>query len=300
MHTIYISGQMRSGTTLVSSFLAQNKGVKILVDQARILTASGQAFKGKDVDFSMPLNLFNKMKLFEAFINVTLWPSKNWGDGRMAFATKRIEPFLGYIQQIRNSGDRLHISTQDILDLPNFRTHLDFFDVVLEQYVPIVNKRTLSYVGNKETRGEKFAAAMGAAGKKAIVVVRDPRAVISSLMEKIQSDPNFGVKDSADEAIQRWLNGYEICKRNPRIHIVRYEDFIQEHDKTVADLSDYLGVQLVSGSGIMTNNSSFSDVEKGTLSEAGISRWREYSNRSLIGEVTEKCRTGIEDLGYDI
>ena len=291
---------MRSGTSLISTFLGQNKGVKILVDQARILTASGHAFKGRSMDFSQPLNMVDRVKLFESFINVTLWPAKNRGKAGMAIVLKRLEPFLGYVQQIRSWEDRPHILTEDILDLPTFRTHTDFFDVVLEHSVPIINRPTLSYAGNKETRGEKFAAAMAGGGKKSVVIIRDPRAVVSSLIEKIQSDPNFGVKSDLDDAIARWLKGYKICKNNPRIHMIRYEDFIQEHEKTVGKLSDYLGIELVAGAGIEINNSSFSDVQKGTLSEAGISRWRGYKDQTLISTTTERCKSEIEDLGYDM
>ena len=300
MKTLYISGQMRSGTTLISTFLGHNKGVKILVDQARILTASGQAFRGKNVDFSEPLNVADQIKLFRSFINVTLWIAKNIPEKGMGIALKRLTPFLGYLRQIRSWDDKPFVTDNDILYLPTFRTHLDFFDVVLEHSVPTINRPSTAYAGNKETRGEKFAAAMAAGGKKSIVVIRDPRAVVCSLVEKIQSDPNFGVKSGVDEAIELWLKGYAICKNNPRINTIRYEDFIQTHEETVNKLADYLDVPLVAGSGILINNSSFDDVQKGTLSESGISRWREYKDPLLIGEITERCRSEIEDLDYKI
>lgn len=305
MKVLYTTGQMRSGTTLISAFLDQNKGIKIHVDEARVLTASGVAFNGREVDFAAPMNLLDRLKLFQAFINVTLWPAKNHGGEAMAFATKRLAPFMGYLHQIRTA-QRPHITADDIIDLPNFRTHIDFLSMVLEHLTPITNRPTVSYIGNKETRGEDFASSVVSEGKKAIIVVRDPRAVVSSLIEKIKSQPNFltsspsGVNSDVDDAIQRWLKGYAASVNNSRIYTIRYEDFVLDHQKTVSDLSDYLDVELVAGSGITVNNSSFSDVEKGTLSKSGISRWREYPDQALIDEVTEKCRPQIESLGYDL
>ncbi len=300
MKTLYISGQMRSGTTLVATFLGHNRGIKILVDQARILAASDQAFKGKSIEFSDSMTVIEQLKLFEAFVNVTLWLARRGGKAGRAVAMKRLEPFLGYIRQIRSWDDNPYITVGDILHLPTFRTHIDFFNVILEHSVPITNRPTLSYAGNKETRGEKFAAAMASGGNKAIVVIRDPRAVVCSLMEKIQSDPNFGVKSDADDAINRWLTGYEICTQNPKIHMLRYEDFIQNHEEAVAGMSEYLGTDLKAGAGIAINNSSFSDVKMGTLSDAGISRWRGYRDQSLVSKITERCKDEILSLGYDL
>ncbi len=291
---------MRSGTSLISTFLGENKGVKILVDQARILAASEQAFKGYSVDFSAPMNLKDRMKLFESFVNVTLWVARNKGDKGMSIALGRLAPFMGYLRQIRSWSDRPHIKIGDILDLPPFRSHIDFFAVILEHSAKIANKPTITYVGNKETRGENFAQAMALDGKKSIIVIRDPRAVVSSLMEKIRLDPNFGVKSDADDAIKRWIKSYDVCKENPNIHMIRYEDFVQDHENSVARLAEYLDVDLKPGTGLLINNSSFADVQKGTLSEAGISRWRDYHDEALIRKVTRECRDQIEDLGYDI
>ncbi len=300
MKTLYMSGQMRSGTSLVSTFLGRKKGFKILVDQARILTASGQAFKGKSVDFDQPLNVIDRVKLFESFINVTLWAAKNRGEEGRAVAMKRLAPFVGYIRKIRSWESTPHVFPGDIIDLPTFRTHIDFFEVILEHSVPITNRPSVIYAGNKETRGEEFAAAMSNREKKAIVLIRDPRAVVSSLVEKIGKDPTFGVKSDVDDGIARWLKGYDIISKNPRIHVIRYEDFILDHEKAVKSLSDYLDVELEAGTGIDTNNSSFADVEKGTLSDAGITRWRNYADQKLIGTVTERCKKQIEALGYDL
>lgn len=300
MKTLYMSGQMRSGTSLVSTFLGSKKGFKILVDQARIVAASGQAFKGRNIAFDDPLNVVDRVKLFESFINVTLWAAKNRGEAGRAVAMKRLAPFVGYFRKIRSWESTPHIFPGDIVDLPTFRTHIDFFDVILEHSVPVNNRPSLFYAGNKETRGEEFAAAMANREKKAIVLIRDPRAVVSSLVEKIGSDPNFGVKSDVDDGIARWLKGYEICQNNPRIHMIRYEDFVQQHEKTVAALSQYLDVELEAGTGIDTNNSSFADVEKGQLSDAGISRWRSYGDQKLIGTVTERCKDQIQSLGYDL
>lgn len=300
MKLLYVSGQMRSGTTLVSSFISKQQDFTLLVDQVRILTASGQAFKNRQIAWNAPMPLMQRMKLFQAYVNVTLWAARSKRENGKAIALKRLAPFMGYISQIRSLNNNPQIELVDIIDLPAFRSHLDFYRVLLEHAVPVQQRRTIKYAGNKETRGEDFAAALAQSGEKSIVVIRDPRAVVSSLMQKIETDAKFGVKDTMDEATARWQKGYDICKANPQICLVKYEDFILDHNATVSRLQDVLDADLEAGKGIVTSNSSFADVEAGQLSEAGISRWRDYEDKKLIAAVTERCKDQILDLGYSL
>ena len=300
MKKVYVTGQMRSGTTLVSSFLGEQRGIRILVDQARVLTASGEAFKDKDVDFEEPLNLLDRLKLFQAYINVNLWLARNNPESGLEIALKRLAPFMGHISRIRSPKNKPYILKEDISSLPDFRNHVDFYQVVIEHSIPVLNRQNLVLAGNKETRGEELATKLVQQGHKSVVIIRDPRAVVSSLIEKIGSDKNFGVKSDIEDATDRWLKGYELCRSADRLHLIRYEDFILKHENTVSSLSEYLGVELEPGVGIKINNSSFADVSPGTLSTSGVNRWRNYRDQDLIASVTERCRKEILDLGYEL
>ena len=151
MKKVYVTGQMRSGTTLVSSFLGEQRGIRILVDQARVLTASGEAFKDKDVDFEEPLNLLDRLKLFQAYINVNLWLARNNPESGLEIALKRLAPFMGHISRIRSPKNKPYILKEDISSLPDFRNHVDFYQVVIEHSIPVLNRQNLVLAGNKET-----------------------------------------------------------------------------------------------------------------------------------------------------
>ncbi|MHA7774502.1 hypothetical protein [Roseibium sp. M-1] len=299
MKSVYITGQMRSGTSLISSYLGQNKGCRILVDQFRIVTASKEVMNDRWSDFEAPLNLIDRMKLFRSFLNVTLWFGRGSEDAKRT-ALKRIEPFKRYISRVRTMDKSPHIRDGDIVDLPPFSTQLEFYEEMLAHVLDPVEKLGVAVMGNKETRGEEFANARAATGKKSIIIIRDPRATLFSFVEKAQKDQAFKVKNDVEEVIGLWLRSFDEFTATTSALKIRYEDFILEHEKTISQMSDYLGLPLQPNLKPATNNSSYGDVEKGELSGKALYRWRQAGDTDFSEMITERLKSKIQDLGYEL
>lgn len=293
---VYITGQMRSGTTLVSSYIEQQPNCRCFVDQYRINAASKIAF-GERRDFLENLNLSDRLALFTALINVTLLFARGRKSTTMAF--DRVRPYSSLYSRIMLGGRHPLVEIDDVIDIPYFRNHVDFYDTMMN----MARDATIPGIvllSNKETRGERFAAARSSVGAKSVIVQRDPRAVVASFVKRVAEDKAFGVRGDMEEATELWLEGYHHAQTSNRSFILRYEDFVLEHKNQVSRLSDYLGVELEADLAPTINNSSYGDVEGATLSTKGVDRWRTQASDELIGFVTEKCRSEIEALGYKI
>ena len=293
---VYITGQMRSGTSLVSSYIEQQKNCRCFVDQYRINSASKIAFPaGKDM--LKRLNLQDRSKLFLAFINVTLLFAR--GEKSRRIALDRVRPFSQFYSRIDLGKKPISVAPNSLLDIPHFSNHVDLYDAVMD-IARDPSDPAIEVMSNKETRGEPFAVARSEVGAKSIIVQRDPRAVVSSFVKRVTEDKTFGVRGSMEEATELWLEGYRHAQRSSRSFVLRYEDFILEHREQVRRLADYLDVELEADLPPAVNNSSFGDVAGATLSTSGIDRWRTQADEELVSFVTERCRPEIEALGYKI
>jgi hypothetical protein len=303
MNTLYLTGQMRSGTTLISNFLGGQPRIKMFVDQLRIKTAYVHAFGEEPADWHRPLNDSEREMLFRAFINVTLWIARDHPNGT-AIGLKRVAPFETFLVDIQSPDYRPHIKKGSVKSLPDFVSAADFHRAALEVIVGAEGIARLRMAGNKETGGETLAKAISDGGSKAILVIRDPRAVVASLIEKIRrndtAEVKFNVKSDVPQAIERWLHCYATFAHSTNAHLVKYEDFILERTATVQRMAAYLDCDLQPELVVQTNNSSFDDIPKGQMSKQAISRWRTTADANLIAAVNERCEDQIKALGYNI
>ncbi len=98
-----------------------------------------------------------------------------------------------------------------------------------------------------------------------IHLIRDPRAVYNSQKSSINPYTKKRYSDSPILSAIEWKKAIESCgsQTNPNVFIIKYEDLLQETDKTLYRIIDYLGVSnRLKKSGISLFAERIPDVEK--------------------------------------
>lgn len=105
-----------------------------------------------------------------------------------------------------------------------------------------------AFVGDKNPEYVHLLDKLAPASELACVVIyRDPRDVISSHLKLARTNwrhqPWVRDQDTAEKVARRWVDAVEAMERHRgRIHIVRYEDLVQEPLAVLTNLAEWLGL----------------------------------------------------------
>jgi Sulfotransferase domain/Sulfotransferase family len=165
--------------------------------------------------------------------------------------------------------------------------------------------------GSKEAFCEEFVPAFLSANVKVIVIIRDPRDVLTSI--------NFG--RGAEFAgrtlptlyiLRNWRKSVAISlvyNRHSNFMLIRYEDLVNNYMKVLKRLTDFIKVSPYSGeefnNGILDQdgnvwsaNSSFG--QQNFISNASIGRYKTLLSEETIRYVESICYTELQAMGYEI
>lgn len=128
-----------------------------------------------------------------------------------------------------------------------------------------------------------------------IFVVRDPRDTIFSILK------NFGT--SRDDAIRSWNEAWHrYTQASGRVHLVRYEELVQDPRKVLTGICDYLGEAYEEG--MLRFHEQVPDSFRrpgGRLDEpintGSIGRFREMSAED-VAAIEAGCAEGMRAMGY--
>lgn len=270
---IFVTGRMRSGTTMLASFLNAQRGIRVMSDTLRIPTASLNAFQTR-VDYATVLAASSRELLWKTFIGMV---GRDESDENHEKAL--IRPYL----------------EMDVY--PNFDTHIDLYLRLQGELEKILQlPADTDYFGVKATRGESLAQGLGQRGHKAIIILRDPRAAFTSTVLRARQD-QFTTID-IDDFIGQWRHSYShFVRAGTGVLAIRYEDFLQ--DPAICDkISDYLGRRIDPDVRITSKNSSFDDKMTGKRRLEPIDRWKTFDDQAAIEKIEAGLRNEMTTVGY--
>ena len=271
---IIVTGQMRTGTTLLANVLTAQPHIRVVADFLHIERLKNEA--GVD-SLNDPLTLEQKKNVIARFVGTP------GSDGVEAITDA--------------TGAELRFDT----DPARFETLLEFYLDILEQ----TRSSPDDVVGHKTTCAEPvLEELLRAVGDlKCVYMIRDPRDVaLSNARTNAQPPPLV---------FENWTQGLNSARRiqgdqglADRLAIVRYDDLVTRPEATLDTLARFLGIDdLVVPSGVTWHgtsfvaNSSFGDVKK-LFDPVGSGRWKTMDTRiGLLAEVL--IARDMRRAGYD-
>ncbi len=269
---LLVTGQRRSGTTLVANFLAAQREIVLYRDfliLRELVPLAGEAGLAGTLDET------RKQAVLDAF-------------GR---ACRRV---------------------REDLDVPvetgEFDTLVGFYTTVLDR----IAEPERPVVGHKATISHPYLADLldAVTDLKVIYVLRDPRDVVVSAMRKWPWLAPEGRYEFIDGWVDSYRTIAGLAGREDlrdRLMVVRYEDILRDPEAWFPEVRGFLGVSHIAVPDAdavedygrkWQDNSSFGDV-KGYFDPTPIGRWRK--NSPSLGRAVELALGGaVAEAGYEL
>ena len=165
------------------------------------------------------------------------------------------------------------------------------------------------YIGGKEILCEEYLPYLAGKGVKAIVVIRDPRDMITSLNFR-ERDNLTGANRPVLYSLRAWRKSVALalaCEHDTNFLWLRYEDLVERQSECLDRLTRFLGLipyppdAFAEGirdqrGGLWRGNSSFQDVTG--LDTASVGQYRRKLPPSVTRYIETVCLPEMRALGY--
>ncbi|MBY6186819.1 sulfotransferase [Marinobacter hydrocarbonoclasticus] len=143
-------------------------------------------------------------------------------------------------------------------------------------------------------------------GSKFVVIVRDPRAIYSSLHKVPWSHNSISRFCAEWNARQKYLNDALLDKGlKNKIHVIRYEDLLSNPKSEIEKVCNFLGVVYsdsmfnVAESNIVPSwEREWKDNVNKPIDKSKIDSYKDKLSASEIDKITKLCSMGMESFGY--
>ena len=266
---VLITGQMRSGTTLLCNFLNSQNNVTMYADIFH--TVAGRVPDPRGWSFSK-INYLDTLSQTNKYY--------------MLFSMSHGIDVLKTANKVKYQLD---------IDIKKFDNIKELYHLLLDS---IANKNDL-VVGHKVTSCElNIESIIKQTGIKILYIHRDARDVVISAAKKFNRP--------IDEYIQAWNSAMDIviALNNPNLLCIKFEDLICKDEKLKRNIEKFLGIELnfeINNLQAYDNkwvaNSSFADVN--SLFDKNVAcRWKDNKTWD-VEKIYAFCKDRLAALGYD-
>ena len=303
MIKLYLSGMFRSGTTMIARALNTHKSIAFASDPAlEVLKSLTQSLKD-DFNFNQPLGDYfyssENLKYLIGLQKIDLFKIQFNEDLK-----KKIRPSLKKRCQIYSPKLEKEILK---VDGDNYGEFLDdLFFKIKETY----NKEKVLISGFKEVWGTEYSYPIlnSFSSSKAIVVVRDPRAIVYS---KLMQTEQYPIHFLTNQWRKISLIASEIStnkKFKERILVVKYEDIIMNPKITFNEICDFLGIEMdenvlnpenfKNGGDKQWKQNSSHNISNKSFNPKGIFLWKQGLSKEQIQYVEFFCHYEMKLFNY--
>ena len=299
---LLVTGVGRSGTTLVEKLLHSHPAICVASQPFPELfiraKAGFLASRGLAPDNPVGTRFLDDegtLAELDSFLSTDYW-----GSDRLDGIFDRMQSDTGQYMK------SLVRARQSIVPGTFFDVYRQLLDAAAEQLA----KSDCDLVGSKETWFEELAALLVRRGGAAVIVVRDPRDVLTSF--RYGRGVEFGgpVRPTLF-LLRQWRRSVAFAlhlRGHPGFAIVRHEDVVARPEPTLADVTDRLGVEPLSAEAVRgplidqegrewRGNSSFDQLTG--LAPRSVGRWREQLDSSTVRYVNAVCGPELACFGYE-
>lgn len=299
---IFVTGMLRSGTTLLEKLLAQQPRISMLSQPFPLLYVEAKRSFLRQLgsgDDPYPLgHLFRERRYTAGDLARYL---SQWTPSREELAAifARMETYSG--QLTRFSRDRLEATLDSVAGTSGFA------EIVSRLLHLLAARPDARWFGAKETACEELVPVLLDHGFRCLIIIRDPRDVVTSLNHGTGHEMGGDVRPTLFN-IRAWRKSVAIahtCTARERFHWCRYEDLVADPERTLRAAASQIDVDLDTfdfttlrdpSGGAWTGNSSHRTY-------SGISRDSVGTHRTLlppeVGRFIEAaCLPELQRLGY--
>jgi len=300
---LFITGCYRSGTTLFEKLLHSHENICL----------ASQPF---------PLLYFHAKSAFYDAIGIERrYPL----DHRFLEDAYQEEEFYTFLDQFVISRERLNtifqemgeyklgLWTPEILafgDQVTPGTFMDVYEQLNHIIARIFPKEHVLFLGSKEVLCEEYVPYLLSKGSRAIIIVRDPRDMITSLNLSAR-DNLTGSNRPILYSLRIWRKSVAValaCETHPNFVWLRYEDLIDNALLVLSHITSFLAIRQFSEESLIEGirdqhgktwkgNSSFDDVRG--ISSASVGRYAETLPANATAYIESCCWPEMQVLGYD-
>lgn len=195
-------------------------------------------------------------------------------------------------------------------------TYKEMFDNALNMIADVRKAQDRKWVGIKDAWVLEFFAPLARAYPEAkfLIILRDPRAIINSMLGIVSTDPTQVAH--VQSYARHWRKYAALTlhyQKSPlfanRLFMLTHESMLQEPEKKTRELCDFFEVKFspemldtnnyydFSTGKVWQGNSSFETVTSGISTHRG-ERWREKLNPAIVKLVDMMCETDMQCMGF--
>lgn len=302
-HYLFLTGMSRSGTTLLQNILSSHERVDVLSQPIPLIYRYLKKEFYREIDHEenhYVLNhLFNEQKYTPEQLLQFL--------ERRELSRNELEDLLKEMEEW--SGQKTLLANYERLLFPIISINLiEFYKSLLIKYC---KSNSNLYLGAKEILLEEFVPYFLKNKIKTILIIRDPRDVITSI--NIGSGPKYvGQHRPTLFHIRHWRKSVAIIntfRHHNCFRWIKYEDLVQNTSSCLKKITDFLeldefpedhfdyGVRTREG-GTWSGNSS-TEHFTGIASD-NLNKFQKYMDLNTLQYIEYMCQPEMINIGYDL
>jgi hypothetical protein len=303
MTPILLTGMARSGTTLLD---------KLLSSHDKILAASQPLpwlYRHLKAVFYESRNIKTNRYVLNDLFNESRYTPEEFNEFLDKYSLKRKDLHLVFQTMKDWSGRKYEDYDVDkLIEMGENETLTEFYRLFLKHIVR-KNDSESTVCGTKEIIIEEFVPYFVKHGIKSIIIVRDPRDVITSL--NVGSGEKYsGVHRPTLFHLRNWRKSIAIANSVcGSILLVKYEDLLGKTYETLNKITDFLGLDsfpkgffsngIRDANGNLWSGNSSTVVHRG-INSNNVGKFERYLTTEMIEYVEYYCKPEMKLLGYKL
>lgn len=294
---LFITGMVRSGTTLMDKILAVQPASCIFSQPLPYL------FRELKRRYLGSLDAKDEYYVLNNYFNEDRY---RWNELSAFLAKEQIAPdeldsILSAMEGYSGQGTAIHnIYDNDI------RIKESFGEIVTRLLYSNCKDDVFSYVGLKEVLCEDFIPFMKTVGFKSILILRNPYDVLTSIHYG-KGSKYTGVRRPSLFHLRNWRKSVafaSLFKDDADVLVVKYEDLLINPTEQLGLLSSFIGCEIdlaFMENATWKGNSSFTESgSKDILNKGSLNRYLEILPLSMIQYISYVCEAELKLLGYPL
>jgi hypothetical protein len=305
MRPLFLTGNPRSGTTLIEKLLHAHPNVSVGAQPFPTLFfhAKSAFYAHRDLQRRYPLgNLFLEdsytLSQFYTFLE-----DHPFTQGEVTTLLQQMEGYSGQLTP--------GLAQTALADVPAGSTFMQLYRWLLGMLAEHLDATDSTYIGSKEVLCEEYIPFLLEHGVSVIMIVRDPRDVITSTNFG-SSQRHMGNTRPILFLLRQWRKSVSFClayEEHPHFTYFRYEDLVEEPWPVLDGLTTDLalnpfprdafaeGIHDQQGA-VWQGNSSFS--ERSFISAASHGKFKEVLPEPTIAYIEAVTAPELHALGYEL